>query len=115
MNLKELEKHMFKEDVAKIRKAALEGCLQRAFLQLVDVINDTESLVYSCIEAEIEVGKTDSMLWEIHDLILKACKEVGLSLNDINTHRYQYPTEYFDDENTEEFHTNESKKEHKKG
>lgn len=100
MDPKELEKHIFKGDIQAERKKALEACLQRACLQLLDMVNDTLSVVYNCIEAKIEVGNSDQIVYEAEQLIIKACKEVGLDTNDMNSHRH----EYFDDGNTEEIH-----------
>lgn len=93
MNKKHKEKmeEMFGEDyVERNLKKGMENSLKRSLKQLLDMVNDVESLVFDCIEAEIEVGQTDKMLSQAEEIIKKACKEQGITLEEMNEHRYEY-------------------------
>lgn len=88
---KEKLKKLFGEDyVEKNLKSGMEAALRRSLKQLLDMINDVESVIFDCIEAEVEVKKTDRMLYEAEQIIKKACEEVGITIEEMNEHRYEY-------------------------
>jgi hypothetical protein len=94
MSKEEHKKHlkkMFGEDyVEKNLKSGMEAALRRELKQLLDMVNDVESLVFDCIEAEVDVGKIDQILHSAENTIKEACEEVGITMEEMNEHRYEY-------------------------
>ena len=84
-------KKVFGEDyVENNLREGMEKSLRRGLKQLLDMVNDIQSVIYDCIEAEVEVGKSDQIIHSAEQEIIKACKEVGITREEMNEHRYEY-------------------------
>jgi len=69
----------------------IKGQLDTMALMALDTLHDLFSLILSCIEAEIETNKADSKVSRAIEFIEQICLEdLGLTLEDINSHRYEH-------------------------
>ena len=88
---KEHSKKVSREDcVENNLHEGMEKSLRRGLKQLLDMVNDVQSVIYDCIEAEVEVGKSDQIIHSAEQEIIKACEEVGITVEEMNEHRYEY-------------------------